>query len=353
MTLIISLCTVYVIISQTRGNEQKKRLWQVSLMGFLLFAFAALRSYTVGTDLETYFSYYYADANSSISEIWVTKAGRDPFFHCFLHALSWISSSPQFMLVVIGAIVAFGFSYFVYHSPGNVLVMYMLFIGLRVFSFTLSGLRQSIAMGLVFVATVFLFRDKKYRFFATTMLASMFHISALCFLFAFFFVRIRKVKAVAIWAIVASVINYLTSNSLAVMFSGLLFSDRFGTKVLERTEFEGTTTFFIYLIVFFIALFVYNNMKVENKSKYMILFTIGVMFSMIGQTIPNVFRIAYYFIISLLPIFCSLISTITSNKQTANLLNWLAVIFLAIQYLIFGTSAGTDNYIFFWEMPYV
>ena len=186
VVLIVLLFATYYLTGGSKSDSNMAiRKRQVVLMGFCLFLFGALRSFDVGQDLPMYYEHYLNDSDLSINDILLVLVNRDPGFHIFLHFLSYISSDPQLMLVVVSLFVSFGFSFFVYHEKGSVLLFFMMFIGFRLFSFTLSGLRQAIALGLVFIAFVDLQRSKYISYIILTIIATLFHASAILFLLAF------------------------------------------------------------------------------------------------------------------------------------------------------------------------
>ena len=123
-------------------NAQKKRKHKVIVMGLILFLFAALRATDVGIDVPRYAANYIDVRHETYLNILVIKSDRDPVFSIFSKLLGTIVPDPQFLLVVVGAIVAFAFSYFVYHQKGNVLTLFILFIGFRLYAFTLTGVQK-------------------------------------------------------------------------------------------------------------------------------------------------------------------------------------------------------------------
>lgn len=355
LVLLITLFVVYYFtggsISDSNNRARKK---QVFLMGFSIFLFAALRANIVGNDVGEYWNQYSIDADSSFSDLLITRAGRDPFFHVFLHFLSFISPNPQLMLAVIGAIVAIGFSYFSYYQKGNVLLFFVLFIGLRMYSFTLSGLRQAVAMGLVYIAYIYLKNRKNYHYLILTIIAGLFHSSAFVFLLAFPVVKYKKTQIFVLIVSLFVIVNILTNNALVSSLALITFEDRFEGYV-ERSQnmvFAGGFTFLIYVAIFIMSLFYYKIIKSKDDSftESFKLLTIGVMFAFLGQSMDNVFRIAYYFIFISIPIFSQIIKSITSKQEESIIVFMTSVIFAA-QYLILGTSAGVEEYVFFWEVP--
>lgn len=355
---IILLFLTYYITGGIDGEKNLKiRKLQVTYMGLLLFLFAALRSPTVGIDIRPddptgYWADYYVDADVSFVELLVMRAGRDPIFHWFLKVLSLFSDSPQTMFIAVGAIFAFGFSYFVYHSKGDVLLTYMMLIGFRIFSFSLSGLRQAVALGLIYIAYI-AFRDKKYiQFVILTYVAALFHNSALIFLLSWplLFIKVNYVVSalfLLLW------INIVTNGIIVNYLATLFFSERFDSYLENSVNmaFEGGGTFFIYVFFYLLILISFRKIKINDVSfdKEFSILSVGMFFSTIGQSMSNVFRIAYYFIFVLFPATSQMIMSIVKEKKFYAVICYMASLLLAAQYLILGPGAGTDKYDFFWN----
>lgn len=334
-------------------DADKKRKYEVIFIGIVLFLFAALRDNSVGVDTLRYCDGFRNTSKLSFLQI-ITRRNdyRDPFFYCFLRALAYISKDPQIMLVVIGGWVAFSFSYLTYHSKGNVLITYLLFICLRLYSFTFTGLRQAMALGFIWIAFVFLMQNKKWRFLLFVLLGSLFHVSALSFILALPFIYIKKDKLVLISCLLFSIVNFIMGDKIVYHISETLFPERVGDYVDTAME-SGTslsTTFILYILMFLFILFFFSNVKKNDKlsvGKFNLV-CIALMISFISQGFPNMFRVAYYFICILFILFNETILYSFKERERL-LLNLIIPILLIGQYLILGTSAGTENYIFFWQ----
>lgn len=332
----------------------RTRRTQVILMGSCLFLFAALRSYEVGTDLPGYFRFYGEDGEMDFIDIMLVRSTRDPFFHAFLHVLYQISHNPQLMLVAIGAFVAATFSFMAYREKGNVLLIYILFIGLRMYSFTLSGLRQAMALGVIFVAYVML-REKKYiRYVVLVILASLFHKSALIFLLAYPIIKYKNTSSFIIGALSVCAINLATGGALALLIKGAAFEERFEGYSMDQA-FHGGFTFIVYLLLFIYALVRYKDMKrIDNTyPESLRILTMGFALAFIGQTVENVFRMAYYFNFVNFMMVPVLLSASASSKTEKNAIQFLVAIVFSLQYLILGQGAEIEEYSFFWEVPYI
>lgn len=360
---IVFIVLLFFTFYSTGGDKselsQVMRKRQVTYMGLLLFLFAALRSPTVGVDLLRidseyggYWHEYTIDAYMSFAELFVYRAGRDPIFHCFLKILSYFSDSPQFMLIVVGGVFAFGFSYFVYHSKGNVLLSFMMLIGFRIFSFSLSGLRQAFALGLIYIAYICL-RDKHYvRFAFLSILAAFFHKSALIFFIALP-LMFAKASVVVVILLLLLILNIVSGGAIVNLLATVFFGGRFDGYLSQSANmaFQGGATFFLYIFFYLLILMSYWKIKQRDESfnKSFNILSVGIFFSTIGQSMSNVFRIAYYFIFLLFPASSQLVMSMVNDKKNYSFICLSASLLLAIQYIVFGTGAETEHYDFFWN----
>lgn len=356
LALISLLFVSYYLLGGDKGiYDNKVRRRQVLIMGFALFLFAALRSYTVGIDVENYYyPMYESGAGKSLREWCESNSYRDPGFYIMVGLLQAVHLNPQALLAVVGAFVAFGFSYFTYHEKGNALLFFMMFIGFRLFPFTLSGLRQAMAMSFIFIAYIKLKEGKELPYIFLTLIAATFHISALLFLLAYPITLVRKTYIILIVVLGISLVNYLTGGAVATKVASLFFNDRF-SGYLSRSQdmaFDGSATLFIYLVIYFISLLFYRKMEHDDGSFYrdFNVLTLGIFFSILGQSMDNVFRIAYYFIYPMYPIFSNVLSSLLRNRQAAGIVGFFVSLLLAAQYLYLGPGAGTDPYLFYWEI---
>lgn len=355
LLFLVTLCALSFFVHLQQVSPENKRKYEVALLGIVLFLFAALRAPSVGIDVQRYCDTYRQVSGMSYAEILKPSENynlRDPFFHCFMRTLAYISDNPQLMLAVIGAWVAITFSIFVYHTGGQVLNTFLLFVCLRIYSFTLTGLRQSIAMGFVWLAFVCL-QKKKYIWYAVFLiLAACFHLSAITFLMALPLVLIKSKNVVLGGVLCFTAANILSGNRFVYYISNFLFSERFGgyidTAIESETSFSSTFLLYIALFAFVVLFFKRVEERNENSVSLFNTACFGLMVSFVSQGFPNLFRVAYYFICNLFPLFTQTVN-VSGKQSERTIINTLLPVFLIAQYLLMGTSGGTENYLFFWE----
>lgn len=358
LLLICSLILVCIFLDCIKGegiDEEKlnrNRLQKVFWMGMLLFIFAALRDTSVGIDVPGYANNYVFVGRYDFKELMILKQGRDPVFSIFCKVLTYISDSPHFMLAVVGAIVAFSFSYYVYHQKGDVLLSFILFVTFRLYAFTLTGLRQAIALSLCWIAFVMMQKGKNISFFLLTILASMFHASAIVYIIAWFFYKFSKpIVSFVVCAVIATA-DLISSHSLIFTLSSLMTEDRFGdyANAGNITEYTAGGTFYLYVIFFAFIIFVMCLSKKDNNDSTRKMFNIVCVAMMVYiscQSLPVFFRISYYFILPFYTLIPKSIDTVFKKKE-AFLVRAFIIIMLSAQYIILTPGAGITDYQFFW-----
>lgn len=353
---LLTLIAVYVTVDAISAQKNKKRN-RIIAMAFLLFLFAALRSTEVGIDVPGYADFYELLYSYSFKQILVAKSGRDAGFYIFMKLLSYISLSPQLMLVVVGGIVAIAFAYFAYHQDGNDLLLFILFITLRLYPFTLTGLRQAVALSLCWIAFVKLQQGKNKTFIALVALAACSHLSALSFVFAFLLYKWGKPIIVALLSLAIAVADTMTGHTILQYLSSRLMGDRFEDYLDENafTNFSGGGTFLIYLVFFALITFalLVSKKNLDNTQSYKKMFNVTcvtLMLIFLSQSIPVFFRISYYYILPFYALVSRGINAILSDKRDRFLVYTLIISLLCTQYVLLTPGAGINDYTFFWEL---
>lgn len=336
-------------------SEQRKRKHKVIIMGLIIFLFAALRATDVGIDVPGYVQNYISLRYETYEDILVIKSDRDPVFSIFSKFLGSIIPDPQFLLVVVGAIVAFAFSYLVYHQKGDVLTLFVLFIGFRLYAFTLTGLRQAIALAFCWIAFVMLQKKKTVAFIVLTLIASLFHASAVVFLITWPVYRYGKPLVVFLICSVFTVVDLLLNHALISSMATLVSGDRFDSYIDadQITSYSGGGTFYLY-ILFFVFIILAKNLtpgRLEDAVTFDKIFNvacIAMMVSIMCQNLPVFFRIAYYF---MLPFYALLSPSVRSffSKKDSIFIHAIIIVLMCLQYIVLKPGAGINEYHFFWR----
>ena len=208
--------------------------------------------------------------------------------------------------------------------------------------FVMSGLRQAVAMGIVFFSFHFLLNGKAYKFVATVMLASFFHASALLFLITLQFTKI-KIRS-TIYVILLSV-GFLI---IAFLLPDIHFEEDMAySNYLNKTS-EDLGNLFSFLITTLAFLFIHLLIKKNLTEKTNLLYNLSLfafLLSLMGVRLTVAYRISMYFGL-FMPILMTNLMYKSSNKSIFVFAMTIAVL---VVYIITGVPVGLAH-TFFWQI---
>lgn len=351
LVLVFIVGTAIICLVQRRKTS---RALLISIFGgVILFLYGALRSTSVGTDVYSYANSYALLPHLALRDIFtsITMISRDPFFYSFLKILSHISDNPQFMLAVLSGIVALCISIFIYRNSVNPFLSFVLFICLRYYSFTLSGLRQAVAWSIIMLSYEMLKEKRLVKFVLMVCFASLFHGSAIIFLLAYPLAHIKRIEKTTFIVLLVMLFNFITGHALIRLLVSIPILGQYESYVFgEGNTTSGSTMLLIYFSIILYAFLTRKNTVRGNQQTYVMynLSLVGIAIITLGFTYPNIFRIGYYFVLPIIVLFpyslkCSL------NNRTQLLVNYAVVFLLLFQFALIGPGSGTQNYNFFWQ----
>jgi len=380
IVLVVSLIIAVIFIRfSTNFNSIKKietRKSETIVCGLIVFLYASLRGESVGIDLETYSKNFIELKYYSILEIINISSSytlsRDTFFWVFMKVLSFLSDSPRIMIVVIAAIVTYSISKFIYHSKSDVLFCFILFVCLRYFSFTLTGLRAALALSFIFLSLEQISKKNFLNFAILILYACLSHASSIIFALAYPIFYVKRTNIfIVFFSLIIIILVFTNINVFTSILSFIPFIDNRFYDYLQNTDgASGNVIFLIYLsIMISISInrhrlrnFILKKLSdkpqinpsdISNENRKFILyynfFVIGTLISFVGIFIPNVFRVAYFFIIPSLFYLLPKLISYHQEKNKLKSLKWIVITLLLIQFIIIGPGAGTEKYVFFWQ----
>lgn len=353
--LLISLILLLGLIIRFPSSRSKVNK-QISIWaGIILFLYAGLRATTVGTDLSTYTSTYIILPNMSFSSL-VTSTelivSRDPIFYSFLKILTYISAEPQFMIIITSAIVVLSFSIFIYKNSLNPLMSFIMFIGLRYYSFTLTGIRQALAWSIILFAYQFIKEKKFIKFTLVVIVASLFHISAILFIFAYPLSKLRKIEKTSLIISLGFLFNFISRNLILKILVRLPALQQYETYIYSGEQgTTGLTMLLIYISILLLFFIFRRIILSKDKNIYLAynLSILGVGIMTLSFSYANIFRIGYYFVFPIIILLPSVINN-SFDKKSQLIANAIVITLLVAQFFLIGPGAGTENYQFFWNL---
>lgn len=192
----------------------------------------------------------------------------------------------------------------------------LIFITFGFMNFYMSGMRQAIALSIILFSFNFIVDRKIWKFIATIVIASLFHVSAIVFFPAYFLISFTFTPALAITYIVSLGLIYILRFNIIEFVTQYFYS---GSSITNT----GAYTLMLIVIVSFIAGLLFYKKAVtlnfSNKIVYNLIAVAGAL--MIFNTTSNIaLRVAnYYYIFMLLfipAVLKAIDSTIIKNIAT-------------------------------------
>ena len=324
----------------------------IEILGFfisILFAISlgCLRSNLVGTDTPGYVRDMPITVSQSVSNIFEYE--RDPIFWVFIKFLFLFSDSYTLYFSVL-AIVFWLFSALVIKKYAQEIFLGLLiFITFRFSDFYLNAMRQGFSIAIIMYSIKFIFDKKPINFVITVLIASLFHNSALFFMFAYLlqYVNLQKMRLLLF---VLFVFVFLTK--------GWLYNYVFKSLVAENGQYglyaniesdHGILYLILYTVTFLICSFFMK--KFENNRTFNILFNlvyIGLLLQVITLKNVGFARIAVYYtqyFVLIVPMVYK--QMVKDYGETKSFAFWS--IFVIGLYIAGGPAPGVVPYKFFWE----
>lgn len=214
---------IYVIISlfcivmenYIKTEKQKKGILLLAILP--VFVLIAFKASSVGSDTPVYITMFEKHTSSSFVK---GDEGRIEYgYVIFQRLLYYISHDPQIIFIATGLVVSLAcYKFFLNNARNSCLALYF-FMSLGFLGFSLSGIRQTLAISIILLSFQYIKEKKLYKFLLMVGLAMLFHKSAACFIPAYFIAHRR-----------------LGTKQVNLMFLGALFLFFFADKFLWGVE---------------------------------------------------------------------------------------------------------------------
>ncbi|WP_368503155.1 EpsG family protein [Alkalihalophilus sp. As8PL] len=350
-TSVVIIITLLSFLAE-RTTQKSVQITFLMLIILILTLFAGFRGSSVGIDTAQYLTHL---------ERWQYNFGgsfsTEPGLF-FLSKLSFlVVNDPQFVLIIIALTInilivlrvwmlriylSFGFAMFVYTTTFYIM--------------TFSGIRQWLAIAIVFFISKYLFEMKYLKFSLLVVVASLFHNSALLAL-TFPLIdslasklKYRKQKITLILFLLLGpliIISFIIINNYLSLVSDY-------RSYFLFLQWNGGSGIIIWLKIF-LGIYIYisfrkadfNNFLLYNRVIY--IYLAGLLISIPGYYFDNLARIGFYFTFFEVILFALLIKS--ENKKKSSIFIFIIIIFITIIYIfeLAGSGRGHIPYTPFWE----
>lgn len=319
------------------------------ISGFILFLFVANRSIYFGADVIGYINKFNEIKNLNFSYIFSVaffESEKDPVFYYLAKITSFIGIDYRGWIAILSGIFITSFSIILYKYSKLPMISILLIISLGYLTFSMTGLRQGMAISFILLSYTFI-RDRKiWKFILVVLFAALFHSSALVFLIAYP-LAFLKFNSKHVFTFLLVLILYLFfSNQIISLLNILIWSDQYD-YYLNNNEGLNYTGFLIQLIIFLFCL-IFTKKVLNKNAKDITLYNlvyIGLLLELFSTEIAEIFRLSMYFSIFSVILVANSINTI-ENKYLQGLLS-LIIIVVSCFYVVW--SGVYDGFVFYWN----
>ncbi len=336
-------------------NQVRQHKRYIIFMMILLVLQSGLRHVAVGPDTYQYYVGFFLEVEqSSWPSLWNDcleflnyGTGKDPGYRLFLKAIQYVLPTYQLYLLGLAIFVFYGLGkLFIRYTSSNyeVLVAMALYQCLYYSFFSITGLRQTMATGFLFMTIPYAIKRKPWQFGLLVLIAATQHKSALLFM-PFYFLPLLKHSRILLtvslalflpmWEFGAQIARWLMMGSTFEQY----------LHYLEGYEGAGAYWFATFIVLLGILLIYHHKNIVESMlNTNLVLNSVAVAICLTPLTMidPSNMRVVQYYSIFALFAFPWVISKV--NFTSVNNRYIMTTILLTIYTLLRGSE-----YAFFWQ----
>lgn len=351
MSIFVFLFFLLGVLSLLRKDKSR---FGVCLIAFLsLWLIQALRDTTIGYDAyNTYLPAFSSLAENDLNNLFfsTTSYAFEPGYEVYMKLIRLLTDNENVFLAITSLFVLVPVAYVIYKYSDRPALAFAVFVGVILYHFSFSGLRQAIAISFCFLSFKFIKDRKLIPFLLLVLLAYSFHKSAIVFAPAYFLYNIR----INIWTIAISallvVISFVYVDQLALIFRLFLFGETKYSGYLETNG--GAVGLTILYFVFSIFLFLFSDKKNTTHQFFFWASVMVLVFQPLGIISQVADRVGYYYLV----FFCLSIPNAISgspslNNPTKRVSEFILLCFLVFFFVYCNAGGYLDvvPYKFLWE----
>lgn len=347
--VIFAYITILGLIKVILPSKIKANNFFVFLASIMLFFISGLRSSNFANDTSSYIISYTLLQYKSLSELWmntIMRTGKDPLFHLFSKIISLMGANYQIWLAIIAGIFIYSISKLIKKYSNEPYISFIAFISLGYFYFSLTGLRQTMALAMVILSYKYLRERKLLQFILFVLFGSMFHSSAIIFLIAYPFANMKVGRKQIVGIMVSFILAYFFKQQVRIIIN---YFNTIGQYQNYNTR-EITLTFSGFIIQLFIYLFClgFKDDILERDNKNLNLYNLlflGLVFQSFASVIAEFFRVSMYFSIFGIILIPKALEEL-KDKYLKTTTYLLVLIALVAYIFISGSFSGFE---FYWQ----
>lgn len=349
--LIFFIITSYVIfgrykIKNIEGIERKSIVPYIWIVSIALICISGLRGINVGIDTVGYYNSFNFKMTQSFFQIF-EGAEKEYGYKLFEYFVGRIFGEFQILLLLVAIFSVGTVSYLINKYSSNYLLSYILFVGLGFFTFGMSTIRQTIAIGFTLIAYEFIQKKQLKSFLITVIIASMFHITAVIFLPSYWLNKFKLNKKTSIFFIVMATVFIVFKDVIRDVLLNSFTASEYSSVA------TGGNKFYLFLVFSLILGVIYRkSLLTENEHNKSLFFMIvaAVFIMPITQFNPAVMRLYYYYSIFLIVYIPNILNAIKDKGIFLLGIYGYTLISLIWFFSNIIPTSRLENYLFFWQL---
>ena len=336
----ILLLLIWFVCKQIGCQESRTFEW---LAGFVvLWLILALRADNIGTDLNFYIPIFLNDN----WDIFNFEKG----YVVFNQYVYRFTQNQYILLAIISFISIFPISILFRKFSKNICFSYIIFSSFIIYHFTFSGLRQSMALGIIGISYLFLVKKNLIKFLLTVLLASTFHTSSIIFLIFYPLCNWLKITNIKYFILcIAGILIIFSLEPILRLILPIIFGEGKYIYYIDK-DIIPAYNLLILLLIFFIFTFIVKKPSKELLNYRMASF-LAVMCQSLGTISASATRIGYYFFI-FIPLLLPQTIAESNLKKEYRIFITIGLVLFMIFFFFYTNGNGYLNvipYSFFWE----
>lgn len=342
--LLFTIIIVYIhreSISHAKSN--------VCWIFFLIWIIMSFRDYSVGTDTASYIEEYL----SGTSFLRSTDFG----FARYVEFLASLNFSSRLFLVITSSIILFPVFYYIYKFTQSKNLATLLYLTIGTFSMHMTGIRQSMAMGLALLGyTLSTNIDRKYMKYIPLLLlvylsTTIHGTSVICYLYLLLMIISEKdfniSKKMQFLLLITPILSMIFSSYFSHIANVFMIS-KYQDYELGAANVNPISFYVIPYSIFLYVTWLQRKQGLVNRIErfeYLCSFAYAIC-SAASMYMPILIRMSFYFSLPMLSLVAG--KTISMENSNRNIIKPILII-VCIAYFLISSSGGIlhiDNYQF-------
>lgn len=348
VVIIILLMFLYPMMKKLK----KGKFYYCVLAGGLIYILIALKNPFLGNSdtLSIYYPAFKHVISNDMTFVFYRYLEESVIFYPVTKIISMFTTNVVVYYAILEIPIIFAISKLIYKYSKKPWLSFIIFFMLQYYTFCFIALKHAVAIGFLVLALDALLEKKYKKFFVLTIIATLFHATAIVFLFAYFVQKLKITRwKIVITFILAMIIILLKDNIFSLIFS--IFDSGRYSMYENRRETINLLTFGINLTMFVFAYVFLRKVDSEENNKEIVLLNLlwtGTIVSILTVVLAEFLRISMYFSISCVILIPNVLKQIEYKQR--NLYTFVLIVILLIYF--FGSNLPNLNllpYQFYWE----